>query len=339
MENNNKKKFKFSDKTKLLLLSFLIAFGLWSSVAAGSLPVRLSEQVEILQVNGQANWYYEVTPAVVEVTYEVPLIGNKEPPVVFVRLDQAKWGDQELTLQTFAPTSGRLISINPSKVKVHVEPIVSKLMSVNLLNMKVEPGQVIVTGPETAVAKVADIKTESPVSGAEVMQLKAIAVDKSGNLVENVKISPDLLTVTIQQAKDIVTMQVAVLPQFDVPPNVFLKSYSVRPRVVTVQGTASALESVAFIETSRVTVGAGSGSAKASLELPEGVELLETEDQWVTVSYSAERMLASEFILEGGVYRFLCPESVQLTASDIVVTATGVEYPSTCVFLGKGGNY
>jgi len=77
--------------------------------------------------------------------------------------------------------------------------------------MKVEPGQVIVTGPETAVAKVADIKTESPVSGAEVMQLKAIAVDKSGNLVENVKISPDLLTVTIQQAKDIVTMQVAVL--------------------------------------------------------------------------------------------------------------------------------
>jgi len=39
----------------------------------------------------------------------------------------------------------------------------------------------------------------------------------------------------------------------------------VRPRVVTVQGTASALESVAFIETSRVTVGAGSSSAKASL--------------------------------------------------------------------------
>jgi len=145
------------------------------------------------------NWYYEVTPAVVEVTYEVPLIGDKEPPVVFVRLDQAKWGDQELTLQTFAPTSGRLISINPSKVKVHVEPIVSKLMPVNLLNMKVEPGQVIVTGPETAVAKVADIKTESPVSGAEVMQLKAIAVDKSGNLVENVKISPDLLTVTISK--------------------------------------------------------------------------------------------------------------------------------------------
>jgi len=153
--------------------------------------------------------------------------------------------------------------------------------------------------------------------------------------VENVKISPDLLTVTIQQAKDIVTMQVAVLPQFDVPPNVFLKSYSVRPRVVTVQGTASALESVAFIQTSRVTVGAGSSSAKASLELPEGVELLETEDQWVTVSYSAERMVASEFILEGSVYRFLCPESVQLTASDIVVTATGVDYPSTCVFLGK----
>jgi len=89
--------------------------------------------------------------------------------------------------------------------------------------MKVEPGQVIVTGPETAVAKVADIKTESPVSGAEVMQLKAIAVDKSGNLVENVKISPDLLTVTIQQAKDIVTCRLLYFRSFDVPPNVFLR--------------------------------------------------------------------------------------------------------------------
>jgi len=59
MKNNSKKKFEFSDKTKLLLLSFLIALGLWSSVAAGSLPVRVSEQVEVLQVNGQANWYYE----------------------------------------------------------------------------------------------------------------------------------------------------------------------------------------------------------------------------------------------------------------------------------------
>jgi len=54
MKNNSKKKFEFSDKTKLLLLSFLIALGLWSSVAAGSLPVRVSEQVEVLQVNGQA---------------------------------------------------------------------------------------------------------------------------------------------------------------------------------------------------------------------------------------------------------------------------------------------
>jgi len=76
--NNNRRKFKFSDRTKLLLLSFLIALGLWSSVAAGSLPVRVSEQVEVLQVNGQANWYYEVTPAVVEVTYDVLLIGQKE---------------------------------------------------------------------------------------------------------------------------------------------------------------------------------------------------------------------------------------------------------------------
>jgi len=44
MKNNSKKKFEFSDKTKLLLLSFLIALGLWSSVAAGSLPVRVANK-------------------------------------------------------------------------------------------------------------------------------------------------------------------------------------------------------------------------------------------------------------------------------------------------------
>jgi YbbR domain-containing protein len=339
-DKNRKAKFKFSEKTKLFILSFLIALGLWSSVAAGNLPVRVSDDVEVLQVNGQANWYYEVTPSVVHVTYEVPLFGNKEPPVIFVRLDQAKWGDQELALQTFAPTSGQVISINPEKVKVHVEPIVSKLMQVDVVNMRVEPGQVIVTGPETAVAQVTDIKVESPASGAQSMQLKPIPVDKNGNEVDNVKVSPDLITVTIEQAKDTVTVQVPVLPQFDVPQSVFLDNYTVTPKVVTVQGTSSVIDSITFITTTKVSVGAGKASVNATLLLPNGVTLVEPKNGRVQISYSAETMTATDVVVDGVLYRFICPSQTQITASDISVSPGGqVQYPTTCVLLGKGGNF
>lgn len=173
------------------------------------------------------------------------------------------------------------------------------------------------------------------------MQLKPIAVDKNGKEVDNVKISPDLITVTIEQAKDTVTMQVPVLPQFDVPNNVFLKGYTITPRVVTIQGTSSVVDAISFINTAKISVASGSSSVNVALVLPTGIKVLEPSSGWVKVSYSAETMTATELLVDGHLYSFLCPSSLQITASDIVVTPSGelTDYPTSCVFLGKGGNF
>lgn len=328
---------KVEDKTKLFLLSLLLAFALWSSVSAGSVPIRVSRDMEVLALNAQSSWYYQITPSVVKVTYQVPLLGEKPEPLVYVRLDQAKWGDQQLTVESVAPSGGRVISITPQKVMVHVEPVVSKLMPVSAIGMKVEPGQVIVTGPETAVARVVVVRVQAPEQAYGVVQVKALPVDSAGAEVNEVKVNPELLTVTIQQAKDTLIVEVPVVPTLDVPDGLVLRSYSLTPKTVLLEGSSNTLSGVSYVKTVSVRVGEGVKTVDVPLLLPSGVSVREPNGLTVKITYNAEKMVNKDVVIDDTHYWFSCPESVSLTATTVYMDGNSLVYPRECIYLGKGG--
>jgi YbbR domain-containing protein len=185
----------------------------------------------------------------------------------------------------------QVIGFEPQQIRVSLDPIITRTVSVRLqpgvvpsgLSLGTQsytPKEVTVSGPEAFANLVAAAEARVPIdsSGLDVNRdVTLVPVDANRNTVENVTLAPTLAHVTIQVGSELRTETVAVSPVVKGSPaaGYYVSSISVDPQVVSVSGNANALATLnGRVNTKAISISGATGdvSVKVDLDLPSGVE-------------------------------------------------------------------
>ena len=234
----------------------------------------------------------------------------------------------------------QIVDYQPQQIRVTLDPIENKTVPVDLevalpedLTMGAQTlsqNDVTATGPSSAVSRVslarADVRVDN--SGLDVNEDAALVpIDSSGNVVENVQLSPASIHVRIQVGSQIRTATVPVTPVIVDSPaaGYYITSIDVTPSVISVQGQANALSLVGgAAETMPISVKGASGdiTTTVALNLPEGVASLDDSTVKVVIHLSSPastRTLNIGISLQGA----RSDRTYSLSTSNVVVTIGG----------------
>jgi YbbR domain-containing protein len=234
----------------------------------------------------------------------------------------------------------QIVDYQPQQIRVTLDPIENKTVPVDLevalpedLTMGAQTlsqSEVTATGPSSAVTRVslarADVRVDN--SGLDVNEDAALVpIDSSGNVVENVQLSPPSIHVRIQVGSQIRTATVPVTPTIVDSPaaGYYITSIDVTPSVISVQGQANALsllEGAAVTMPISVKGASGDISTTVALNLPEGVASLGDSTVKVVIHLSSPastRTLNVGVSLQGA----RSDRTYSLSTSNVVVTIGG----------------
>ena len=235
----------------------------------------------------------------------------------------------------------QILEVTPSAVTVQLDPLVTKIVPVEIERGEVPdglevgsetatPSTVTVRGPKTIVDQVVAARADVVIqpSGIDVDEdVALIPVDAVGNARSPADVSPTTARITIRVFSEPETRTLPVSPVVTGTPaaGFEIDEISVDPSAVTVQGDADPLASLARVDTAPVSVSGLSETQtfETQLALPDGIEAVDPGPIQVTVSFRP--------VTESRSY------SVGLR---LVGTAAGLAYaPSTSsVLLSVAGN-
>ena len=198
----------------------------------------------------------------------------------------------------------RFIQIDPETVQVTLDSLISRKFPVELVVNgdpplgyrkgipTVSPEQVIVSGPETQVVKVAHVRTTLDISGqreTKEITLPVEAVSETGDVIDNVTINPKTVKVTMPISleggyKNVV---VKVVTQGQVPAGYRLTNISVTPPNVTIFSADPVLVNniPGYVETKPLSLNGLKEDTdfRLGLNLPNGVTLVGEQSVLVQV--------------------------------------------------------
>ena len=300
-----------------LLLAFILAVVVWVSAVVTADPNE--ERSFIRQVNlvGQsANLALEGdVPEQARITLKAPRsilskIANN-PNLVQAWMDLTGLGAGEHQIPVMVKwdiNPVRLVLLDPSEAQFILEPIITRMVPVDLningdppLGYKkgtpvYNPAQVSVSGPQSQVDRVALVRAELDISGANEIVHKTVPVlpvDEKGSLVSELSLSPKAVNVTQPIAllggyKNVV---VKVLTRGQVAEGYRLTNISVTPPNVTIfaQDPARVNDVPGYIESQTVDLAglADDQDYRVNLKLPVGVTLVGEQSVLVQVGVAA----------------------------------------------------
>lgn len=272
------------------LLSVLLAFVLWVYVSNEQNPVR----EKILNVNlehtGPAQNFL-ITGGMPE-SVRVRVQGNRNQlanlaPGDFkavVNIPEGKTGDLALPVQVSAPAGLRVAQVSPEEVRVSVDRLVERQISV-AVSLKgtpaqgytamapvYQPGTVIASGPARVINEINQ--------ATAVVDIQSATKDVEQTLPVNVgpfkvSLSPSMVRVVVPIVSAVASKTVPVWPQVTgSPANGFgVKRSSSEPASVQIFGPAEVLSAISNIRTEPVDIqGTDKNLAKeAALVAPQGV--------------------------------------------------------------------
>ncbi len=302
-----------------LILSFLLALVVWVSAVVSTDPSveGVYPRAVELEVLGQDPAYLQVEgiPGQARLTINAPrsvwetLNANRNSVRAWIDLSGLGRGEHIVPVLTLVgAVPARVTKAEPSEVTVVLEPLATRTLPVELRlsgepalgyrkgGAKVEPAEVVISGPESAVQQVAAVRARVDVSGAndDVSREAALsAVDRLGEIVAEVSISPQTVvltqTVTLQGGYRNVVVKLATDGQ--VADGYWLTNVSVTPPNVTVFSSDPALvnDLPGFVETMPIDLAGLSDDVdiRANLDLPEGVTLAGEVSVLVRLSIAA----------------------------------------------------
>lgn len=185
-----------------------------------------------------------------------------------------------------------LVQIVTSTVDVRVELVDEERLSPALEireTPQVSPTQVMVTGPAPVVGEVENALAEMPVPEAtgSLQRLRPLVpVDREGNEVDNVSLSPSEVQVslTAEQRSDALDVGVDVQTENQVAAGYRLSRLDVSPQRVTLVGSRSQLDDVgSAVLTLPVNLSQAVGNFRVQvpLDLPPGVEALDSQGKTI----------------------------------------------------------
>jgi len=200
----------------------------------------------------------------------------------------------------------------PAEVDVSVATIISRTMPVSVKVIGTEqlsaayevggqtiaaPDEVIITGPQPAVDRVFQVVTTISVAGATTTEQKTRplqALDADGEIVEDVTIDPQEVTVTafVRRRIDARDVGVRAVTTGSPPDGYWLNGLSVEPASVTIQGNPNVIaEMGSFVDTLPVDLSEAIGETivQTPLDIPAEVQALDSSGNAIgTVTVTAQ---------------------------------------------------
>lgn len=252
-------------------------------------------------------------------------------------------GKNYIPVTVTAPDGITILAVNPIKIDVVIEELVEvakpiKITFVGQFEDGVEAGQVTtqpeviqVSGAKSEVSAVAYVKAEVNTSSltaeGSTIQAKAVAVNREGDVVQNVRLSSAFVDVSARlSVMKEVPLTVDIIG--DVAPIYDITNLEI-PDSIKIKGSLAALAEITGLTAAAIDISAVSNTSKIPLEivLPEGVEFangyeaLSVEISIKPVATKQFTYSADEVLLEGidGV------SNITITTPQITVNASGSE--------------
>ena len=195
-----------------------------------------------------------------------------------------------------------VLGSDPAFVSVRLESLTSKVVPVKVVigplasgedlgETSIEPANVVVSGPKSAVDQVAAVRADVSIDPSGLnfdADVPLIPVDGAGTAVRPIEVSPATARVTIPVFTDRQSRPLPVAPVVTGTPaaGFEIASIVVAPNVVTVEGDADQLAELSKLDTLPVSVAGASSdvSVDVALAVPTGVVPLGPDTVRVTVT-------------------------------------------------------
>lgn len=292
----------FNNKKVNIIISLLIAIGLWAFVVGELNPETKDEKrnipitfvnEEVLAEKGLSVLSLSEDTIDVEVSGQRSVIAklNAEKIEATVDLALANEGSNALKVKIKVPEKVEIEDSSVRIITVVVEKTITDLKNIEVIyegneNVDAEPTlvdiskkKIAVSGANTLVNRVAFLKAIVPSDKVKeemkTISVNLIPVDEHGDPVENVMLSSDRVNIT-SVLKKTKTVKLALnLNGYD-PSNDSMTVSS--PKVITIKGTEKDLKNIETIQTEKIDLSNIIEDTQLLIEpiLPEGVELADT---------------------------------------------------------------
>jgi len=344
-----------------LLLALVLALTVWVAAVSAEDPIEertLANPVAI-ELRGQPAGLMIVNqpPQTARVTLRAPqsVWLDLSPADVDLWVDLASAASGEARFQIQHLVDARPVEvtrIEPANLTLVLEPTASAEfpVEINLVGEpavgfratapEIEPAEVTVLGPDSAVSRVARVASEIDISGRSqllVEQIEPVPLDANGDPVEGVSLEPATVRVTIGVEDLGGYRSVVVLPKIegDVEPGYQLTEITVSPTLVRVftSDPQAMSELTGFVETETVSLRnvTGDFERRVSLDLPEGVSIVGEQSVLVRVSIKpieTSITITREVEVEGledGLYAIAAPQTVSLILTGPLPVLDGLQ--------------
>jgi YbbR domain-containing protein len=307
------------DNTGLAALSVVLAFGVWVVVTQADNPTRsriVDQNIPVEPVNIPASVavvepvqsvrvrvtvadddFAELSAADFRATVNLEglTVGSYERPVDVTALDPPRGLRIEEVIAVDSPTASDKIRITLAPLRTKTVPVFvdvqgSPASGYSMGAPETEDLEVLVSGPIDKVDQVSTVRASITVEG------RTDDVDQSihlspraelGELVQGVKLSPDITGLQIDIIQEKFSRSVAVSPQLIGAPDsgYNVSSVSVSPPTVTVSGPQELINSLTTIPTKSIDLDDAAADVVkgVSLDLPPGTEVAGGPSVTVTV--------------------------------------------------------
>ena len=294
----------FAKVFNLGVISFILAASLWYYAVGVQGPIiTRSFKVQVTPIN-LANGVY-ITNEIKDVTVKAEgsskvILGiNASDFTALVNLAGKEEGEYLVPVEVRPPSSSiKVKAVSPGKVKVSLEkistiklPIIVKFTGMpdqNFVpaNPILTPTEVTLTGPMSRLRNIKSVYVEvnlTGVSKASTFVLPVMLSVKNNASVESVQVNPSSCVVKLPGKNPTITKVVPVIPDISgVPFEGFaVKSVSVEPSVVTLQGSFSDLSNINSVSIKPIDINGITESKKytAKFILPSNVKVSSGESE------------------------------------------------------------
>lgn len=341
-----------NSNTFLKILSVIIAIVMWVYVIEvtnpmkpqpfSDVPVQLLNEESLaargLALSGEAN--YTVDVKVEAKKADLSKLSSRDI-IVQADLFGYSMGKNYIPVMVKVPDGVNLISYDPIKINVVIEELVEvpkpiKVVFVGPFEENIEagqvttqPGEILVSGAKSEVGAVSYIRAEVNTAGltadGNTIQAKAVAVNRSDDVVQNVRMSSSYVDVSarLSQVKAVpltVDLTGEVAPIYEVT-NLDI------PETVKIKGTRDALAGITELAAEPLDITSVSNTSKLPLKivLPAGVEFAYGYEN-LSVGITIKPVATKQFVYTANEIKMEGIDEgtgITVTTPQITVTASG----------------